>query len=66
MSALACPVCKHPASKVINTRSKGDILYRRRECLNPKGVHRFSTGEVEMDWPKFDLPAFNRKRGRRA
>ncbi len=42
---MHCPVCSHPESKVIDSRSaeEGSSIRRRRECL--KCGHRFTTYE---------------------
>ena len=51
-SLFRCPVCKWPKSRVVDSRIKeGEIVYRRRDCLNPAGTHRWSTAEVECAWP---------------
>jgi transcriptional repressor NrdR len=40
---MKCPVCSEPESKVIDSRSVGDEIRRRRECVACK--YRFTTYE---------------------
>jgi transcriptional repressor NrdR len=40
---MHCPFCKHPDTKVIDSRDAADALRRRRECL--KCAKRFTTYE---------------------
>ncbi|QJC21597.1 transcriptional regulator NrdR [Arcanobacterium buesumense] len=42
---MHCPFCRHPDSRVIDTRTSDDgmVIRRRREC--PKCKRRFSTSE---------------------
>lgn len=45
------PSCQHPKSKVLEKRSvanKSISAYRRRECLNPLCLKRWTTYEVAM------------------
>lgn len=51
---IACPACGSYESKVKNTRplARVDGVYRRRECLNPKCLFRFSTCETVVTHQK--------------
>lgn len=40
---MQCPYCGHPDSRVVDTRSTGDSIRRRRECQNCR--KRFTTYE---------------------
>ena len=40
---MVCPYCGHPDSRVVDTRTTGDGIRRRRECLSCK--KRFTTYE---------------------
>lgn len=47
---MNCPVCQHPDSKVVDTRSSGDGIRRRRACQ--ACGHRFTTFErIELRLP---------------
>lgn len=47
---MNCPRCQHDDSKVIDSRTSGDVIRRRRECLRCE--ERFTTHErVEMRVP---------------
>ncbi len=44
---MICPYCKHTEDKVVDSRSSGTAIRRRRECLGCG--HRFTTYEyIEM------------------
>ena len=55
---MKCPECGCPMHDVVETRKRGDQIYRRRECYNK---HRFSTLETVVDM-SVQAPA-TRKRG---
>ncbi|MBX2800280.1 MAG: transcriptional regulator NrdR [Myxococcales bacterium] len=56
---MRCPACHHPESRVIDSRTTGDAIRRRRSCQSCG--HRFSTLEkVELR-----LPWVLKKDGRR-
>jgi transcriptional repressor NrdR len=56
---MRCPKCQHPDSKVIDSRTSGDTIRRRRECLSC--AERFTTHEhIEAR-----LPWVVKKDGRR-
>ena len=44
---MRCPKCGYPESRVIDSRPSeaGDVIRRRRECLNPECCARFTTYE---------------------
>ncbi|MCS6959074.1 MAG: transcriptional regulator NrdR [Pseudanabaenaceae cyanobacterium SKYGB_i_bin29] len=43
---MRCPFCRHPDSRVLESRSVEDgSIRRRRECLNPSCRRRFTTYE---------------------
>lgn len=42
---MRCPKCHHPDSKVIDSRTSGDTIRRRRECLSETCAERFTTHE---------------------
>ena len=47
---MICPRCQHDDSKVIDSRTSGDVIRRRRECLRCE--ERFTTHErIEMRVP---------------
>ncbi len=47
---MNCPQCQHDDSKVIDSRTSGDVIRRRRECLRCE--ERFTTHErIEMRVP---------------
>lgn len=47
---MICPACRHPDSKVLDTRTSGDGIRRRRQCLACN--HRFTTHErIEQKLP---------------
>ncbi|SUO98060.1 transcriptional regulator NrdR [Suttonella indologenes] len=45
---MHCPICNHPETKVVDSRlvAEGEKIRRRRECLNPDCLARFTTYEV--------------------
>lgn len=48
---MRCPKCQHDDSKVIDSRTSGDVIRRRRECLDCG--ERFTTHErveVRLPW----------------
>ena len=45
---MKCPKCKNPRSSVLQTEQNLASTYRRRECLNPRCGHRFSTHEKQV------------------
>ena len=56
---MICPLCRHPDSKVLDTRTSGDGIRRRRQCLACD--HRYTTHErIEVR-----LPLVVKKDGRR-
>ncbi len=42
---MRCPKCHFPDSKVIDSRTSGDSIRRRRECLAEGCAERFTTHE---------------------
>jgi transcriptional repressor NrdR len=42
---MRCPKCHFPDSKVIDSRTSGDTIRRRRECLSEPCGERFTTHE---------------------
>jgi transcriptional repressor NrdR len=58
---MRCPFCRHPESKVIDSRlsKEGDVIRRRRRCLRCSG--RFTTYERVEE----ALPVVVKKDGRR-
>lgn len=47
---MICPVCRHEDTKVLDTRTSGDGIRRRRQCLACN--HRFTTHErIELKLP---------------
>lgn len=60
---MKCPICKTPHSLVSDSRPRNDdaSIRRRRECLNVKCNHRFTTYEEVKDQSLTDiLDLFNR------
>ena len=58
---MRCPKCHFPDSKVIDSRTSGDTVRRRRECLAEACAERFTTHErVESR-----IPWIVKKDGRR-
>jgi transcriptional regulator NrdR family protein len=60
---MKCPACKAD-SKVIDSRDVADgaARYRRRECLNKKCNHRWTTQEVEVSLEHLKMPLEQRIR----
>jgi len=49
---MKCPYCRHPETKVIDSRASEEFaIRRRRECLNPECVRRFTTYEKIEEAP---------------
>ncbi|MDR0822080.1 MAG: transcriptional regulator NrdR [Oscillospiraceae bacterium] len=48
---MKCPSCGHNDSRVVDSRTFGEQIRRRRECLNPECHIRFTTFETYEESP---------------
>lgn len=55
---MTCPICGS-ATRVMDSRSDCDAVYRRRRCVNIECGHLFYTTEVETDGE--ELKSISRK-----
>lgn len=42
---LICPTCRRNETRVVDSRDDESVVRRRRECLDPRCKHRFTTYE---------------------
>ncbi|HEY9084646.1 MAG TPA: transcriptional regulator NrdR [Candidatus Tyrphobacter sp.] len=42
---LICPTCRKSETRVVDSRDDESVVRRRRECLDPRCKHRFTTYE---------------------
>jgi transcriptional repressor NrdR len=42
---LTCPTCRKSETRVVDSRDDETVVRRRRECLDPRCKHRFTTYE---------------------
>ena len=49
--ALNCPTCRKSETRVVDSRDDETVVRRRRECLDPRCKHRFTTYE-RMEAPR--------------
>jgi transcriptional repressor NrdR len=50
-TALICPTCRKSETRVVDSRDDENVVRRRRECLDPRCKHRFTTYE-RMEAPR--------------
>jgi transcriptional repressor NrdR len=50
-SPLICPTCRKNETRVVDSRDDESVVRRRRECLDPRCKHRFTTYE-RMEAPR--------------
>jgi transcriptional repressor NrdR len=50
-SPLTCPTCRKSETRVVDSRDDETVVRRRRECLDPRCKHRFTTYE-RMEAPR--------------
>jgi transcriptional repressor NrdR len=50
-TALLCPTCRKSETRVVDSRDDENVVRRRRECLDPRCKHRFTTYE-RMEAPR--------------
>jgi transcriptional repressor NrdR len=48
---LICPTCRKSETRVVDSRDDENVVRRRRECLDPRCKHRFTTYE-RMEAPR--------------
>ncbi len=48
---LICPTCRKSETRVVDSRDDETVVRRRRECLDPRCKHRFTTYE-RMEAPR--------------
>jgi transcriptional repressor NrdR len=48
---LLCPTCRKSETRVVDSRDDENVVRRRRECLDPRCKHRFTTYE-RMEAPR--------------
>lgn len=48
---LFCPTCRKSETRVVDSRDDETVVRRRRECLDPRCKHRFTTYE-RMEAPR--------------
>jgi transcriptional repressor NrdR len=48
---LTCPTCRKSETRVVDSRDDENVVRRRRECLDPRCKHRFTTYE-RMEAPR--------------
>jgi transcriptional repressor NrdR len=48
---LTCPTCRKSETRVVDSRDDETVVRRRRECLDPRCKHRFTTYE-RMEVPR--------------
>lgn len=48
---LTCPTCRKSETRVVDSRDDETVVRRRRECLDPRCKHRFTTYE-RMEAPR--------------
>ncbi len=48
---LICPTCRKNETRVVDSRDDESVVRRRRECLDPRCKHRFTTYE-RMEAPR--------------
>jgi len=58
---LTCPTCRKSETRVVDSRDDENVVRRRRECLDPRCKHRFTTYE-RMEAPRLFVA---KKDGRR-
>ena len=51
VSPLICPTCRKSETRVVDSRDDETVVRRRRECLDPRCKHRFTTYE-RMEAPR--------------
>ncbi|MBV8244569.1 MAG: transcriptional repressor NrdR [Candidatus Eremiobacteraeota bacterium] len=48
---MNCPTCRKSETRVVDSRDDENVVRRRRECLDPRCKHRFTTYE-RMEAPR--------------
>lgn len=48
---MTCPTCRKSETRVVDSRDDENVVRRRRECLDPRCKHRFTTYE-RMESPR--------------
>src|SRR5579863_5634644 len=48
---MTCPTCRKSGTRVVDSRDDETVVRRRRECLDPRCKHRFTTYE-RMEAPR--------------
>jgi len=48
---IICPTCRKSETRVVDSRDDENVVRRRRECLDPRCKHRFTTYE-RMEAPR--------------
>lgn len=48
---MICPTCRKSETRVVDSRDDETVVRRRRECLDPRCKHRFTTYE-RMEAPR--------------
>jgi transcriptional repressor NrdR len=48
---MICPTCRKNETRVVDSRDDENVVRRRRECLDPRCKHRFTTYE-RMEAPR--------------
>ncbi|PZR57548.1 MAG: transcriptional regulator NrdR [Candidatus Meridianibacter frigidus] len=48
---MICPTCQKSETRVVDSRDDESVVRRRRECLDPRCKHRFTTYE-RMESPR--------------
>ena len=51
VAQLLCPTCRKNETRVVDSRDDENVVRRRRECLDPRCKHRFTTYE-RMEAPR--------------
>lgn len=51
VNPLLCPTCRKSETRVVDSRDDENVVRRRRECLDPRCKHRFTTYE-RMEAPR--------------
>jgi transcriptional repressor NrdR len=51
VNRLLCPTCRKSETRVVDSRDDENVVRRRRECLDPRCKHRFTTYE-RMEAPR--------------
>ena len=49
--SVICPTCRKSETRVVDSRDDENVVRRRRECLDPRCKHRFTTYE-RMEAPR--------------